>query len=51
MKKEQLEKRLAELMATKEQLIANANACQGAINELQRIINEFPKEMAYSGDE
>ena len=41
MKKEKLEKRLAELMAKKDEFIANANACAGAIAELTSLLKEI----------
>ena len=44
MKKEQIQKRILELLSTKEQLLANANACQGAIQELERILIEIDKD-------
>jgi hypothetical protein len=42
--KEQLKKRIAELTQAKEQHIANANACQGAINELNLLIAQIPED-------
>lgn len=41
MKKEDLEKRIEQLNILKEQYIAEANGCQGAINELKRLILEL----------
>ena len=44
MKKEQLEKKIAELTAQKQQNLANANACDGAIMAYQDVLNNLPKE-------
>jgi len=44
MNKEQLEKKIAELTAQKQQHLANANACEGAIMAYQDVLNNLPKE-------
>lgn len=41
MEKEKLEKRIAELTERKDELIANANACAGAISELNLLLKEL----------
>jgi prefoldin subunit 5 len=42
--KERIEKRIKELKEAREQFIANINACDGAISELEQLLIE-PKEI------
>jgi hypothetical protein len=44
MKKEELEKLIAENKAMKEQAIANANAYEGAIQAFTLVLNSLPAE-------
>ena len=39
--KADIEKRIAELKAEREQLVANANAYNGAIAELEKLLSSF----------
>lgn len=44
MNKEKIEKRIEELLKSKEQFLANANACEGAIIELKLLLKEEEEE-------
>lgn len=44
MTKERLEKRINELLKAKEQFLANANACEGGIIELQELLKSIDED-------